>query len=72
MHCTAPPTGVRCTCRGKWGAPHSLRYIGVRCGADFWKDKEMASHLYFLTGIVLCAFGFWMIGLLLIAFAFVM
>lgn len=27
----------------------------------------MASHLYFIAGIALCAFGFWMIGLLLMA-----
>jgi len=25
------------------------------------------SHVYFLTGIVLCAFGFWFIGLGLMA-----
>lgn len=31
----------------------------------------MASHMYFIAGIALCAFGFWMIGLLLIGFAFV-
>ena len=75
MHCNAPPAGVRCistTGSVKWGAPHSLRYIGVGCGALFEERNEgMASHLYFLTGIVLCAFGFWMIGLLLIAVAFI-
>lgn len=29
------------------------------------------SHVYFLTGIVLCAFGFWFIGLALVFLAFV-
>jgi hypothetical protein len=36
MHCNAPPAGVRCistTGSVEWGAPHSLRYIGVGCGA---------------------------------------
>lgn len=45
MHCNAPPIGVRCICTTgsvKWGAPHSLRYIGVGCGALFEKEMEMS------------------------------
>ena len=41
MHCNAPPAGVRCistTGSVEWGAPHSLRYIGVGCGALFGKE----------------------------------
>lgn len=45
MHCNAPPAGVRCistTGSGEWGAPHSLRYIGVGCGANLERIEEMS------------------------------